>query len=189
MLQFLSKMKKPMSVTLGKKFQKQFKNLKQPKWLPPWQGVKKVKRRNGPKVKWQKKKKMLQFLSKMKKPMSVTLGKKFKKQFKNLKQPKWLPPWQVVKKVKRRNGPKVKWQKKKENASIFVKDEETNVCDAWQKIQKEVPKQAKITIASLQEKYMIKGSLARSVLRDLEQKKKIRKVICGGGFKLYTKAD
>merc|ERR1711941_240069 len=93
-----------------------------------------------------------------------------------------------------KKGKKKKWSKgkmaeKKENASIFVKDEESGVCDAWQKIQKEVPKQAKITIASLQEKYAVKGSLARAVLRDPESKKKIKKVIVGGGFKLYTKND
>merc|ERR1719471_1399485 len=63
--------------------QKQFKSPKQPKWLPPWQVVKKVKRRSGPRVKWQKRKKMLQFLSKMKNLESVTLGKKSKKKYQN----------------------------------------------------------------------------------------------------------
>merc|ERR1719162_627364 len=93
-----------------------------------------------------------------------------------------------------KKGKKKKWSKgkmaeKKENASIFVKDEDSGVCDTWQKIQKDVPKQAKITIASLQEKYSVNGSLARNVLRDLEKRKKITRVICGGGFKLYTKNE
>merc|ERR1719471_790932 len=118
----------------------------------------------------------------------LVVKKCHQKQFKSPKQPKWLPPWQVVKRVKRRNGPRVKWQKK-ENASIFVKDEDSGVCETWQKIQKDVPKQAKITIASLQEKYSINGSLARAVLRDLEKRKKVTRVICGGGFKLYTKNE
>merc|ERR1719471_833920 len=63
--------------------QKQFKSPKQPKWLPPWQVVKRVKRRNGPRVKWQKKKKMLPFLSKMKTVAFVKPGKKFKKMYQN----------------------------------------------------------------------------------------------------------
>merc|ERR1711879_296354 len=89
-----------------------------------------------------------------------------------------------------KKGKKKKWSKgkmaeKKENMSIFVKDEDGG-CDTYEKIKKEVPRQKKITIASLQEKYLIKGSVARKVLAELEEKKKIKKVICGSGFKLYT---
>merc|ERR1712113_475929 len=44
-----------------------------------------------------------------------------------------------------------------------------------------------ITICNISEKFQINGSLARKVIKDLEEKKQIKKILSGHNFKLYTK--
>jgi small subunit ribosomal protein S25e len=82
---------------------------------------------------------------------------------------------------------KKKWAKgrvkdKKNNAVVFTKA-------LWDRVVKEVPRQKKITISDICDKFLINGALARKALKTLEEEGRIKRIVHHSSFLLYTKPE
>merc|ERR1712113_838480 len=85
------------------------------------------------------------------------------------------------KKSKKKKWAKGRVKEKKNNASIVLPDEYATAI-------KEIPRMKTITVATVSEKYRIKGSLAYRLIMKLNTDGVLTKVVKKGGFLLYKKS-